>query len=75
MCDITVHLLVTLVTEWEDENGVPRGTIGRAIRAGDNDSSWRKYIRGELGPEQFIEAFSRDCSQMVCFSVLDNLAQ
>lgn len=70
MHHITVHLLATFLTEWEDENGVPRGTIGRAVRVGNNDSSWRKYMRGELGPEQFVEAFSQDCSQMVCFSVL-----
>lgn len=71
VCDITVHLFVTLfLTEWEDENGVPRGSIGQAIRAGGNNNSWRKYMRGELGPEEFVEAFSRDCSQIVCFSVL-----
>ncbi|MCI4392544.1 hypothetical protein PGIGA_G00147100 [Pangasianodon gigas] len=56
-------------TEWEDENGVPRGTIGQAIRAGGNNNSWRKYMRGELGPEEFVEAFSRDCSQIAGFKV------
>lgn len=53
------------VTEWEDKNGVPRGTIGRAIRSGGDRNTWRKYMRGELGPEEFVEAFSRDCSQIV----------
>ncbi|XP_017307847.1 acyl-CoA dehydrogenase family member 10 [Ictalurus punctatus] len=56
-------------TEWEDENGVPRGTIGRAIRAAGNNNSWKKYMRGELGPEEFVEAFSQDCSQIVGFKV------
>ncbi|XP_053336646.1 acyl-CoA dehydrogenase family member 10-like [Clarias gariepinus] len=56
-------------TEWEDENGVPRGTIGRAIRAGGNNNSWRKYMRGELGAEEFVEAFSRDCSRIAGFQL------
>lgn len=57
-------------TEWEDENGVPRGTIGRAIRAAGNNNSWKKYMRGELGPEEFVEAFSQDCSQIASRSIL-----
>lgn len=68
-CDITLHIFSTFLAEWEDENGVPRGTIGRAIRAGGNNNSWRKYMRGELGAEEFVEAFSRDCSRIVCFSL------
>ncbi|XP_036454872.1 acyl-CoA dehydrogenase family member 10-like [Colossoma macropomum] len=56
-------------TEWEDKNGVPRGTIGQAIRTGGDGNAWRKYMRGELGPEEFVEAFSRDCSQIVGFKV------
>ncbi|KAL6465709.1 hypothetical protein MHYP_G00258420 [Metynnis hypsauchen] len=55
--------------EWEDKNGVPRGTIGQAIRTGGDGNVWRKYMRGELGPEEFVEAFSRDCSQIVGFKV------
>ncbi|KAG7318447.1 hypothetical protein KOW79_018202 [Hemibagrus wyckioides] len=56
-------------TEWENENGVPYGTIGQAIKAGGNNNSWRKYMRGELGAEEFVEAFSRDCSQIAGFKV------
>ncbi|XP_066510263.1 acyl-CoA dehydrogenase family member 10-like [Hoplias malabaricus] len=56
-------------TEWEDKNGVPRGTIGQAIRTGGDGNTWRKYMRGELGPEEFVEAFSRDCSRIVGFEV------
>ncbi|KAF5904803.1 acyl-CoA dehydrogenase family member 10 isoform X2, partial [Clarias magur] len=56
-------------TEWEDENGVPRGTIGQAIRAGGDNNNWRKYMRGELEAEEFVEAFSRDCSQVAGFQL------
>ncbi|KAG9261668.1 acyl-CoA dehydrogenase family member 10 [Astyanax mexicanus] len=56
-------------TEWEDKNGVPHGTIGQAIRTGGDGNTWRKYMRGELGTEEFLEAFSRDCSKIVGFDV------
>lgn len=70
MCDINVDLFATFLTEWENENGIPAGTIGQAIKTGGNNNSWSKYMRGELGPEEFVEAFSRDCSQIVRFILL-----
>lgn len=56
-------------TEWEDKNRVPPGTIGQAIRKGGDNNTWRKYMRGELGPEEFVQSFSWDCSQIVGFDV------
>ncbi|XP_076853699.1 acyl-CoA dehydrogenase family member 10-like [Brachyhypopomus gauderio] len=56
-------------TEWENKNGVPRGTIGKAIRTGGDGNSWKKYMKGELGPEEFVETFSQDCSRIAGFKV------
>ncbi|KAJ8415481.1 hypothetical protein AAFF_G00424610 [Aldrovandia affinis] len=51
-------------TEWEQQNGVPVGTIGQAIRAGGEGSTWKKFMRAELGPEEFAEAFSKECTEI-----------
>ncbi|XP_026884905.2 acyl-CoA dehydrogenase family member 10 isoform X1 [Electrophorus electricus] len=56
-------------TEWEEKNDVPHGTIGRAIRTGGDGNSWKKYMRGEQGPEEFVQTFSQDCSRIVGFKV------
>ncbi|KAL2079571.1 hypothetical protein ACEWY4_025315 [Coilia grayii] len=48
--------------EWEDRNGVPPGTISRAIRMGGEGSIWKRFMRGELGVEEFLKAFNDECS-------------
>ncbi|KAI5613296.1 acyl-CoA dehydrogenase family member 11 [Silurus asotus] len=72
MFGVLVSSPLRTATEWEDKNRVPRGTLGRAISAGGSNSSWRKYMRGELGAEEFIEAFSQDCSHVAGFKVHTN---
>ncbi|KAG5840256.1 hypothetical protein ANANG_G00186880 [Anguilla anguilla] len=52
-------------TEWEEQNGIPKGTIGQAIRAGGEGNAWKKFMRGELGAEEFVDAFGKECSQIV----------
>ncbi|KAK2845740.1 hypothetical protein Q7C36_010594 [Tachysurus vachellii] len=69
MFGVLIPSPIPKATEWENENGVPAGTIGQAIKTGGNNNSWSKYMRGELGPEEFLEAFSRDCSQIAGFKV------
>ncbi|XP_064209433.1 acyl-CoA dehydrogenase family member 10-like [Anguilla rostrata] len=51
-------------TEWEEQNGIPKGTIGQAIRAGGEGNAWKKFMRGELGAEEFVDAFGKECSQI-----------
>ncbi|XP_062874080.1 acyl-CoA dehydrogenase family member 10-like [Trichomycterus rosablanca] len=55
--------------EWEVKNGVPSGTISKAIQTGGDGNSWKKYMRGEIGPVEFMKAFSQDCSQISGFKV------
>ncbi|XP_027001543.2 acyl-CoA dehydrogenase family member 10 isoform X2 [Tachysurus fulvidraco] len=69
MFGVLIPSPIPKATEWENENFVPAGTIGQAIKTGGNNNSWSKYMRGELGPEEFVEAFSRDCSQIAGFKV------
>ncbi|GAA6098355.1 acyl-CoA dehydrogenase family member 10 isoform X2 [Tachysurus ichikawai] len=69
MFGVLIPSPIPKATEWENENGIPAGTIGQAIKTGGNNNSWSKYMRGELGPEEFVEAFSRDCSQIAGFKV------
>ncbi|XP_036382649.1 acyl-CoA dehydrogenase family member 10-like isoform X1 [Megalops cyprinoides] len=51
-------------TEWEQQNGIPAGTIGQAIRTGGETNAWKKFMRGELGAEEFVEAFSKECTEI-----------
>lgn len=51
-------------TEWELQNCIPKGTIGRAIQTGGEENAWRKFMRGQLGAEEFVEAFSKECSEI-----------
>ncbi|KAG9333381.1 hypothetical protein JZ751_012741 [Albula glossodonta] len=51
-------------TEWEKLNGVPVGTIGQAIRTGGEGNTWKKFMRGELGAEEFVEVFSQECTEI-----------
>ncbi|XP_042561616.1 acyl-CoA dehydrogenase family member 10-like [Clupea harengus] len=48
--------------EWEERNGVPPGTVGSAIRTGGEASIWKRFMRGELGEEEFLKAFNNECS-------------
>ncbi|KAJ8380308.1 hypothetical protein SKAU_G00010860 [Synaphobranchus kaupii] len=50
--------------EWEQQNGIPQGTIGQAISTGGEGNAWMKLMRGELGAEAFVEAFSKECSEI-----------
>ncbi|XP_028857231.1 acyl-CoA dehydrogenase family member 10-like isoform X2 [Denticeps clupeoides] len=56
-------------TEWEGRNGVPPGTIARAIRMGGEGGVWRRFMRGELGAEEFVETFSHECTAVAGFPI------
>uniref|UniRef100_A0AAY4BED1 Aminoglycoside phosphotransferase domain-containing protein n=1 Tax=Denticeps clupeoides TaxID=299321 RepID=A0AAY4BED1_9TELE len=60
-------------TEWEGRNGVPPGTIARAIRMGGEGGVWRRFMRGELGAEEFVETFSHECTAVDFSSFLQAL--
>ncbi|XP_072565245.1 acyl-CoA dehydrogenase family member 10 [Paramormyrops kingsleyae] len=51
-------------TEWEQENGIPGGTIAQAIKTGGENNSWRKFMRGEMDAQLFVEAFSKECADL-----------
>ncbi|XP_030622597.1 acyl-CoA dehydrogenase family member 10, partial [Chanos chanos] len=65
MYGVLIPSPVPKATEWEDKNRVPRGTIGKAIRTGGDSNSWRRFMRGEIDSEEFVKAFSLDCSKIV----------
>ncbi|XP_025054611.1 acyl-CoA dehydrogenase family member 10 isoform X5 [Alligator sinensis] len=47
--------------DWEVRNGVPPGTVRRAVACGRHDRPWMKYMRGELTADEFVRAFARQC--------------
>ncbi|XP_062372623.1 acyl-CoA dehydrogenase family member 10-like [Sardina pilchardus] len=62
--------------EWEERNGVPLGTIGRAIRTGGEASIWKQFMRGELGVEEFLKAFNNECSTIAgCAVSMDSFLE
>lgn len=46
-------------------NGVPPGTVRRAVACGGHDRPWMKYMRGELTADEFVRAFARQCFDIV----------
>ncbi|XP_064612305.1 acyl-CoA dehydrogenase family member 10-like [Liolophura sinensis] len=50
---------------YEEQHGLPRGTILDVIREGGADGSWSKLECGEYNLHQFGEKFSKECSNKV----------
>ncbi|XP_041926191.1 acyl-CoA dehydrogenase family member 10-like [Alosa sapidissima] len=62
--------------EWEERNGVPPGTIGQAVRMGGEASIWKRFMRGELGVEEFLKAFNKECSTIAgCAVCMDSFLE
>jgi hypothetical protein len=55
---------------FEQQNSVPLGTLGKAIRTGGEVNAWKRFMRGEIGAEEFVEAFGRQCSEIVSLCLL-----
>lgn len=55
---------VKLASVFEQQSGLPLGTLGKAIRAGGEQNVWKSYMKGELGAQEFVEAFSKQCSDI-----------
>ncbi|XP_055780739.1 acyl-CoA dehydrogenase family member 10-like isoform X2 [Salvelinus fontinalis] len=64
MYGVLIPSPVKLATVFERQNGVPLGTLGKAIRTGGEVNAWKRFMRGEIGAEEFVEAFSRQCSEI-----------
>lgn len=50
---------------YEEQHGLPRGTILEVIREGGADGSWSKLECGEYNLHQFGKKFSEECSNKV----------
>ncbi|XP_038832485.1 acyl-CoA dehydrogenase family member 10-like isoform X2 [Salvelinus namaycush] len=64
MYGVLIPSPVKLATVFEQQNGVPLGTLGKAIRTGGEVNAWKRFMRGEIGAEEFVEAFGRQCSEI-----------
>lgn len=64
MYGVLIPSPVKLATVFEQQNSVPLGTLGRAIRTGGELNAWKRFMRGEIGAEEFVEAFGRQCSEI-----------
>ncbi|KAK6327137.1 hypothetical protein J4Q44_G00027820 [Coregonus suidteri] len=65
MYGVLIPSPVKVATVFEQQNSVPLGTLGKAIRTGGEVNAWKRFMRGELGVEEFVEAFGRQCSEIV----------
>ncbi|KAJ8013229.1 hypothetical protein DPEC_G00051100 [Dallia pectoralis] len=64
MYGVLIPSPVKLVTLFEQQNSIPPGTLGQAIRSGGEGNTWKRFMRGELEAEEFVEAFDRQCSEI-----------
>ncbi|XP_042168743.1 acyl-CoA dehydrogenase family member 10-like isoform X1 [Oncorhynchus tshawytscha] len=64
MYGVLIPSPVKLATVFEQQNSVPLGTLGKAIRTGGEVNTWKRFMRGEIGAEEFVEAFGRQCSEI-----------
>ncbi|XP_067093682.1 acyl-CoA dehydrogenase family member 10-like isoform X1 [Osmerus mordax] len=65
---------VKIFSVFEQQNAVPQGTLGRVIREGGELNVWDSYMRGELDAQEFVEAFSKQCSDIAgCPVPIDSL--
>ncbi|XP_010878754.2 acyl-CoA dehydrogenase family member 10-like isoform X1 [Esox lucius] len=64
MYGVLIPSPVKLVTLFEQQNSITPGTLGQAIRSGGEGNTWKSFMRGELGAEEFVEAFARQCSDI-----------
>uniref|UniRef100_A0A8D0GYM8 Acyl-CoA dehydrogenase family member 10 n=1 Tax=Sphenodon punctatus TaxID=8508 RepID=A0A8D0GYM8_SPHPU len=55
--------------DWEAWNHIPPGTIRQALISGGESRPWMRYMRGELTPAGFLEAFGQQCSEIANSSV------
>ena len=62
---VIFYVFIFFLLEWEERKGVPPGTVGSAIRMGGEASIWKRFMRGELGEEEFLKAFNNECSIIV----------
>jgi len=49
------------ITAYEQELGIPLGSVNRVVIGTGQDGAWSRLERGELTLEPFYEAFEREC--------------
>ncbi|XP_031667580.1 acyl-CoA dehydrogenase family member 10 isoform X3 [Oncorhynchus kisutch] len=64
MYGVLIPSPVKLATVFEQQNSVPLGTLGKAISTGGEVNTWKRFMRGEIGAEEFVETFGRQCSEI-----------
>lgn len=50
------------IAAYEEELGIPLGTVNRVVIGTGGDGAWSRLERGELTLEPFYEAFDRECA-------------
>ena len=50
------------IAAYEDELGIPAGSVNRVVMGTGADGAWSRLERGELKLEPFYEAFDRECA-------------
>ncbi|XP_028913677.1 acyl-CoA dehydrogenase family member 10 [Ornithorhynchus anatinus] len=64
MGGVLVPSPLVVAAEWEAQNHIPSGTIGKALITGGENRPWMKYMRGEMTAAAFLQEFGRQCSEM-----------
>jgi putative hydrolase of the HAD superfamily len=50
------------IAAYEEELGIPAGSVNRVVVGTGSDGAWSRLERGELTLEPFYEAFDRECA-------------
>ena len=54
------------IAAYEEELGIPAGSVNRVVIGNGADGAWAQLERGELTLEPFYEAFDRECASAGC---------
>ena len=54
------------IAAYEEELGIPAGSVNRVVIGNGADGAWARLERGELTLEPFYEAFDRECVSAGC---------
>jgi putative hydrolase of the HAD superfamily len=54
------------IAAYEEELGIPAGSVNRVVIGNGADGAWARLERGELTLEPFYDAFDRECASAGC---------
>ncbi|XP_068937520.1 acyl-CoA dehydrogenase family member 10 isoform X2 [Petaurus breviceps papuanus] len=55
----------SVAAAWEVQNRIPSGMIIKALVTGGEKGPWKRFMRGEMAVQEFLQEFGTQCSEMI----------